>query len=217
MRDSSTYGVAILLLHGPGAPTLAAMLRRRLASVARIRYAHAYLGILLAVCAWGALCFDAHRLVGTVPGLIASLPLGLAAGNLAFAADRAIVRRSWVTRATATGHSSLRQLAENAAFENGFNLWSLLSVAVLEEILFRGWYVEASRLIALPALRWAAFAVSILAFALLHLKFGWHQVIAKLPLGALGLGVVLLTGSLLAPASAHLYFNWRYWRSQNPG
>jgi hypothetical protein len=215
MPDLGAYAVAVLVLNGLGAPSLAAMLQRRLASVACISYGHVYLAVLLAVCVWGAFCFNFRLLIGANYGLIASLPIGLVAGHLAFTADRAILRRARSVGSAGAKHSHSRLQSADVTFDSGFTLWSLLFVAVLEEIVFRDWYIEACRLIPLAGLRWAALIGSVLAFALLHLKFGWCDVIAKLPLGALALLAVLLTGSLLAPGAAHLYFNWRYWRLIN--
>lgn len=211
MPDTITYWTVILILYGPSAPTLAAILWRRSVGVVRIRYAYIYLGVLLSVCIWGSLFLDIRPLLGTASGLVAALPAGLAAGHLAIAADQGIVRLLGA-RSRSPPRGSARPRASDPTSDSGFTLWSLISAAILEEILFRGWYVQASLLIESSHVRWVAISVSVLAFALLHLNFGWHQVIAKLPLSALALSTGLLTGSTLAPIFTHAYFNWHYWR-----
>jgi membrane protease YdiL (CAAX protease family) len=128
----------------------------------------------------------------------------LVAGQLAFAADRAILRIPRTERVI----GAARRVANN-----DFTLLSLLGVAVLEEILFRGWFVQASRLSGSLTMQLVILVLSVLAFGLLHLQFGVIQVLAKLPLGALALAAALITGTVLAPIVAHMLFNERYWRA----
>jgi Type II CAAX prenyl endopeptidase Rce1-like len=224
MRNADALGVAILLLHGAGAPILAAWLYEFLGSSPRVRYAHAYLLVLVWICGWGALWFDPRSLFGTIGGLSASVPIGIVAGCLATTADRGIVgwrtptlRRTPHRRALPWYDSQrlgvdLRSV--NSVSDAGFALWSLLAIAALEEIIFRGWFLEVTRLIPSVVLTFAALGASVVLFAMLHIRFGWLHTCAKLPLGTFSLIGVLLTGSLLAPVLTHCYFNWCVWRDR---
>ena len=83
----------------------------------------------------------------------------------------------------------------------------MAAVAVLEELIYRGFLVRSAFL--LPALPLAAGAIVgiVLIFALAHLQFGWEHVMAKLPLSALAMVAVVLLGTVLPAVVAHVLFN----------
>lgn len=91
----------------------------------------------------------------------------------------------------------------------------LLAVAVLEELVFRGVLVRLALLPPSTALRIAALAGGVLAFAFSHVFFGWGQALAKLPLAVLSVLAVLLTGNVLAAVIGHAVFNGHVWRQMN--
>ncbi|WP_167756569.1 CPBP family intramembrane glutamic endopeptidase [Amycolatopsis sp. CFH S0740] len=90
----------------------------------------------------------------------------------------------------------------------------LLSVAALEELVFRGVLVQAALL--LPGIGWQAVAIAAgtVIFALSHVFFGWSQVLAKLPLSAVAILQTLLTGSVCGAIATHGIFNFYVWRYQ---
>ncbi len=95
-------------------------------------------------------------------------------------------------------------------------LWLLVSVAVVEELVFRGVLVSLALRAPGPVLVVAGVLGAQLAFAVSHVFFGWGQVLAKLPLAAACAAAVLLTGTVLPAVVAHVLFNvsvWRYHRA----
>lgn len=89
----------------------------------------------------------------------------------------------------------------------------LLAVAVAEEILYRG--VLTAVALALPT-GWNVLALILLTamFSVIHISFGWAQMIAKLPLGVLALIATLALGTILPAITAHCIFNWYFWRKR---
>lgn len=92
-------------------------------------------------------------------------------------------------------------------------LWSLLTVAVLEEIIFRGWLITVC--FSLPGKIWVAIGIfiTLIVFCLSHIQYGWLQVIGKLPLGVVALVPVLITDSVSGAITAHLFFNAKMFRA----
>jgi len=93
-------------------------------------------------------------------------------------------------------------------------LSSIVVVAILEELLFRGLLVQACFLLPTDLLIAAALSMSVVMFALSHVSFGWPHVIGKLPLGAIAIIGVLTLGTILPAIIAHVLFNVRVWRDQ---
>lgn len=92
-----------------------------------------------------------------------------------------------------------------------FPLGTVLAVAVVEELFYRGVLLQAALLVA----SWAVPVLvvgTVVLFALSHVAFGWSHVLAKAPLGALTAGGVLLLGSILPALIAHAWFNGSVWR-----
>jgi Type II CAAX prenyl endopeptidase Rce1-like len=88
-----------------------------------------------------------------------------------------------------------------------FGLRTVITVAVVEELVYRGVMVQACFL--LPGRGWAAVALVglVAAFALAHIWFGWEQVLAKLPLSAVAMASVLALGTVVPAVIAHVFFN----------
>ena len=83
------------------------------------------------------------------------------------------------------------------------------AVAILEEILFRGYLVHLSQTASNSVIVWIAVLSTVLAFAISHAYAGMEQAIAKMPLGVLTLSAVLYTKTLLPAIVAHVLFNVR--------
>ena len=92
------------------------------------------------------------------------------------------------------------------------SLWLILLVAVLEELVFRGFIVQASLLLPHPALVAGAILASVVMFALSHLSFGWAHVAGKLPLGIVAALSVVALGTVAPAIIAHGLFNYQIWR-----
>jgi hypothetical protein len=99
--------------------------------------------------------------------------------------------------------------------EMQFGFWSIMIASVLEELVYRGFLVQACFLLANRFLLVMALAGTLLVFAISHVQFGWLQVLAKLPLGALALMTVLSFETVLPAIVAHIIFNCRVWKKLN--
>jgi len=92
------------------------------------------------------------------------------------------------------------------------NLFVILGIAILEEILYRGYLVQASLMLDNIYLIAIALSASVLAFSLAHIQFGWAHVFGKLPLGILALASVLVLGSIVSAIIIHCLFNYIVWK-----
>ena len=82
----------------------------------------------------------------------------------------------------------------------------MAAIAVLEELIFRGFLLQAC--LWLPGgLAVPAVAALVATFAASHIWFGWLQVAAKLPLGVITTVCALLVGGVVVAVVAHLVFN----------
>jgi membrane protease YdiL (CAAX protease family) len=86
-------------------------------------------------------------------------------------------------------------------------------IAILEELLYRGFLVKACFLLASPVLIVFANLACLAFFSLGHVRFGWVHVAAKTPLGMLALGITLLAGTVLPAMLMHAVFNIAAWRA----
>jgi membrane protease YdiL (CAAX protease family) len=92
-----------------------------------------------------------------------------------------------------------------------FRLGTVVAVAVLEELFFRGVLLAAAR----QAGGMLAVVLSVgtlVAFLLSHLPFGVIHLAAKTPLGVLALGLTVVTGAVAAAVVTHVVFNVAVWR-----
>lgn len=215
--EAGSYGLAILLVYGLSSYSLAGELHQRWLARRGVRPVPVYCGVLAFVVAWGALLLDVRGLAGDDPiGWLAALPAGVAAGAIAGWADRAILRghaRRLLRRGRSPAVRSDRGIGRPSFRRDEFPLWAAIAVAALEELVYRGMLVRASLLVDPGGLAALALVGTVVAFGLSHVWFGWAQVRAKLPLGALALAVTLATGTVLAAIVAHVVFNVRVWRA----
>lgn len=86
-----------------------------------------------------------------------------------------------------------------------------MAVAVAEELLFRGAVLGPARLLPLPAAIPGCVGITVV-FCLLHSGFGWHQVVAKVPLALGTLAVALAFHHVAGAVVLHCLFNAWYWR-----
>ncbi|WP_307481230.1 CPBP family intramembrane glutamic endopeptidase [Microbacterium trichothecenolyticum] len=91
-------------------------------------------------------------------------------------------------------------------------LWLVL-VAVGEELLYRGVFLGWAMLFP-PLLAGFFLALGTAVFGLIHISFGWSQVVAKLPLAIIGVATTLAFGTPLCAVLVHVYFNVYYWRKR---
>jgi len=231
------YAIAILAVYGLSSFSLAFDLQRRLGN-RRLSVFHVHCAILLLTAVWGAATLGGGGLLpGSSWRWLAALPLGVVAGEAALRCDRSVVRfaarrfgrgprrpgvphparigtptivaaqlGSRGARRTVGAHrlaADSRLGRDSAAMSKGL----VTAIAVLEELVFRGFlFLACLRLSGLGAP--AAVVALVGAFALTHVWFGWIQVAAKLPLGALATLCALFAGVLPA-VLAHVVFNLR--------
>lgn len=236
MHSGDIYEYTVLILNGLGASSIAAALEPLLRS-SRISFLHVYGLLLLAVVLWGAFIFDIRSLIGSCFSYMSAVPLGLLLGFLSTRADRTILKllskrqsigpkhrfQNKTIRPIKTerldigigGSSKVRQNIDNrSVLDPGYKLLSLLMIAILEEVFYRGWLLNIATMLPSSWLQSLAVAVSIGVFSLIHIRFGWEHVIAKLPLGIFALLGVLVTGSIFTAIIAHGWFNYRVWKDQ---
>jgi membrane protease YdiL (CAAX protease family) len=92
-----------------------------------------------------------------------------------------------------------------------FPLGTVLAVAAAEEAFYRGVLLQA----ALRPAGWLGPVLAMLtvaAFALAHVTFGWPHVLAKAPLGAGTTVAALALGTVVPAVIAHVWFNLSVWR-----
>jgi hypothetical protein len=98
--------------------------------------------------------------------------------------------------------------------DHRFAFLYLVLVAVLEELIYRGFLVKACFLLPTNFLIVGALTASVALFALSHVRFGWSHVLAKLPLSILAMISVLCLRTVVPAIVAHVVFNMRIWRDR---
>lgn len=227
------YWLTTLFLWGLVAMALASHVHGRwMEGRVRVSTVTVYLAVLGVLSASGVWLLGPSMLWrGDLTGLLLALPAGVLIAVLTWYADTTLVRRlvkpaprpvrTTTGRArpigmAAGGKPAPRRVANqwrsrdrDAATKIGVT--SLVTGAVLEEVVYRGVLVR----IAFETPVWSTVVLlilSVFAFALSHLPFGWPQAVAKLPLSVLAMVVTLATGTLLAAVLGHVLFNLQVWR-----
>ena len=88
---------------------------------------------------------------------------------------------------------------------------ALMLIAVLEEVVFRGFLLSLALQQESIALRWTLVSAQIAFFCLLHVWYGWPNVLAKAPLAIVTTGLTIATNSLFGAIATHLVFNRLAW------
>jgi membrane protease YdiL (CAAX protease family) len=94
-----------------------------------------------------------------------------------------------------------------------FELPSLLGIAILEEVIYRGILLGTAFDFGGKLSLILAIILQLVLFCLAHLAFGWAHVLTKAPLGIL-CTIFALSNSLQAAAAIHLAFNYSFWRAE---
>ncbi len=143
---------------------------------------------------------------------LASVVVGVALGFALFGAELAAARAlAHQTGGEGTLHRAFEGQSQEFARgqrQAGSAPLLLLSVVVVmaEEFLWRGFLLHALQTsFAVPA-TWAV-VISSLCFGINHYYFGLRNVLQKTISGACWAGLLLATGSLLAPVVSHLVFD----------
>lgn len=98
------------------------------------------------------------------------------------------------------------QYADNPDFSN-YSLLAVISVAVAEEFLFRGYLMAIAYRMSSYWFSIVIIFVSLLAFAFSHVSTSWNEFLRKLPLSTFTTASYLITGSLIGPIITHLLLN----------
>lgn len=237
--DASPIAVATALSLCLGARPLAGRLQGRVAPRRDTVARWCYPGVLAVIAVYGgwAIGLAGRRLDGR--GVILAVAVGLLAGWAASRLDRWITRRALRqliarprrptavsskpgggssascrrrglarARAEVTSWSSSRRLTEQ-------RLAGLVTIAVLEETIFRGVITQAALDTSSPFLQIGVLAAGCLAFALSHAWFGPGQFSAKAGLAIATLLALFVTGTLLAPIVAHVLVNVHAWEGSD--
>lgn len=217
--EAASYGIAVLVTYGLSSASLASY-ARLLPGLRRRRFVEVHLGILAVVVAWGFLVVGQGRLLpggGGPSGWGLSILIGLGIGPGSWWCDHKILR--WFAsrrrvRAGISGRSGhpgeARPPYTRSLFGSGEaepRPWELAGVAVLEELVYRGFLVSACFLLPGGVLTGMALTGVCLAFAFSHAQFGLEHVVSKISLSALALGAVLVTHSVIPAVLGHVAFN----------
>jgi membrane protease YdiL (CAAX protease family) len=93
-------------------------------------------------------------------------------------------------------------------------VWLLL-IGAGEEMLFRGILIDLAQLTpGGPAMHGVLITASVFAFALSHAQLGLGEALRKMPLSVACLVAYMLSGTLLAPITAHVGYNTFRWRAR---
>ncbi len=116
--------------------------------------------------------------------------------------------------------SHLKNLHEHYAVHESkrcsFSLTIILSIALFEEMLFRGYLVQCCHFLP-PALSKTMLVMTVIIFGISHASFGLGQIISKTILGGCCMVAVLVFHSLLPAFIIHGYLNWVAFRYQDRG
>jgi membrane protease YdiL (CAAX protease family) len=238
--EADSFGLVILVVYSLCSFSLASTLHSRWLAKRNVDFFLVYTAVLVLTVAWGCALLGFGWMAGGTPLWWAlGLPLGGGLGLLAERLDRAIVRRfarrnlagsgrparldsqartrvvTQVTPLTRPSRRGVRSVqSHHLAVENLRPvLWSMVTIAILEELVFRGVLVQLCFLVGDAYLRGALLLLTTVVFALSHIQFGWPHVWGKAPLGLFALLATLLTGSILPAILAHLLFNVRAWQA----
>lgn len=224
--DAHAYAVALAVTYSLSCAWLAGLAVTRWPRARAAGFLPVYAAMLGAVATLSVWALDPQPVTGaSLAQVVLGVPVGLAAGAAAVAAEVRVVRavgsRSRAGRRARRASTPRSAVAVYGEGEDDPRrparrldrtrpaVALLLAVAALEEILFRGLLLHLA--LSLPGVAVAAVTVVgvVLAFALTHIAFGWTEVLAKLPLSALATVAVLATGSVTAAVVAHAVINLR--------
>jgi len=91
----------------------------------------------------------------------------------------------------------------------------VIVAAALEEVVYRGLMVKLCFLFLLNLRILIPLLIgTTVLFALSHVWFGWPNVFAKWPLGAIALTITLVVGNIAPAILAHVWFNLAFWRRE---
>lgn len=181
-----------------------------------VRPAWISLGLALIVGGrWAATVAEAPALlVGTIFGVSLVLLARAAGSRVAWPQPTALViglAGAALLVALAIGASQLAGQPLQLVPKTQFGPWALITILVAsaEELVLRGALFDALRDSASLA---AAVIVTSAAFALMHVPlYGWHVVPLDLGVGVFLAGLRLASGSVAAPATAHIVADLATW------
>jgi membrane protease YdiL (CAAX protease family) len=178
----------------------------------------AWIGLVLTVIVtarWAATVAEAPPyLVGTVFGIAFVLIAWAGGSRLALPRPTALViglAGAGLLVGLAIGAGQLAGQSLRAVPKTEFWLWALITflVASAEELVLRGTLFDSLRDAAGLAI---AVVVTSAAFALMHVPlYGWHVVPLDLGVGVFLAGLRLASGSVAAPAIAHVVADLATW------
>lgn len=216
------YVTALVAIMAVSSNTFAAMMMEQSGRLRRHPFVRTYVGVMASTALVGLITLD-H--VGALRPPLGTLDVGrsalavviaVSAGIACFVAERALRRQLLgrrrhrsARRAPPTAGLGQRDL-ESSLEPTGLG-W-LVTVACLEEVLFRLLAVDLALM--LPS--WPARAAALIGlstcFAIGHDRPGSSEAFIKLPLAAVLLALTLVSGSIGPAIAAHVTFNACVWR-----
>lgn len=234
-RKVKAYSLAVTIIYSLSSLSIAMQVQDRWLRRWKVfSFWSVYLAVLSVTIILAIFTFDLSPLFqSSLLPFTCSIVLGLFCGGLSVSMDRAIIRKIR-RRAIGKGkhkkgfHDRIRNMevslsapsvkypteisSQQSIGPNFKDLLIVLSVAVLEEIIYRGVLVQASFMLPSSLSVSIGLILTVIWFALTHLRFGWPHVCSKLPLGGLSLLSVLLFDSIAGAIVTHVWFNVRAWK-----
>jgi membrane protease YdiL (CAAX protease family) len=185
--------------------SIAAKLESNAASAAKFTsFLRSYVALMAGSVMLGAVSVGVPAIMP--PTFIAASVLtgaGIAAGILAVAANRLILR----TTNNVPGLVTTHRADGRDRYQYIMRLILLTAVAILEEVLFRGYLVTFAFWLPNQFLVATTLVLSIICFGAAHIYGGLGNALGKLPLGALTLLLALGSGLVWPAIVAHVCFN----------
>jgi len=199
------YIFAIIVLFSLSSMSIAAKFGRNAAPPKNYSaFLKAYVALMVGTAMLGAAFIGVPATMP--PTFIAATALsgaGLVAAILAVAANRLVVRNAGRAPGLATSHRA----DGDDQYQRAMRLILLTAVAILEEMLFRGYLVTIAFWLSGQLLVGTALVLSVLCFGAAHTYGGVEEALGKLPLGALTVLLTLGSGLLWPAIIAHVCFN----------
>jgi membrane protease YdiL (CAAX protease family) len=219
--DTHVYVVAVVVVYALACAPLAGHLVAILPVERRPRFLPIYVLTMSAVAAVALATLSLPSVTESSPRSLAfSTLLGLGAGVLAIRCDSAVrrlaqrkarQRRRGPSVTPPPGPARAAPGTVEVVDGSVATLGLLLTVALLEEVLFRGILVDLTLDLSSTALAVAGLAGTVAVFASAHVYWGLIELLAKLPLGVLALAAALPFRCVVGAVAAHVLFNAWSW------
>jgi membrane protease YdiL (CAAX protease family) len=213
------------------APALAAHFDGRWRSAGRARYAQIYIFILVVLVLSQWSLSGPRAVFGSLkflPWLFILSPVCLWLGSVTYDTEKRILRNmlqeehSRKTRTPRGAGMDPSQTSRSRSYGDvrsigiaNWNLATLLLIALLEEMTYRGVLVGISMQAPTLSSRIGALLLVTVGFAAAHVFFGIQNVFSKMTLSIVATSSALITGNIVWPVLIHFTFNYKLYQEMH--